>query len=840
MSQEDPSNNLDGVIARSRSRYRSNRLNQNVTSPHAPPKIRPEFLEEQKSGPRYAQEGRGLNTNTEADNIRAVPIGAAPSRVRAGIAEDEYNYSSTLSTSNRPAVVRSASSDKRSRTFPEAQSSQHRTAQHGLQRREDVAGMTRTGKCSAEDQIRWSQKRERGKEFNEQVASQELNAGQRVSRKDFVKSNETFKEASNQLVEEGYGLSNAQPFSSPPMPTESSLGEQRLSHTKSAPASHKPSTLQKRSLTHRRKATNSRDELKRSISAPMPVEPPEVINKPAFDAPVSAVNAGDRRVRVQLDQTPLSIAVTPSTTPLDILHEAGSQLSMPLDTTTNVLMECFKQLGLERPLRRYERIRDVMNSWDNDSQNSLSIVPSPTGGRDSDLDLNSVASTQPGDTSVHIYHSNSPGSWDKRWITLRSDGQVLMSKKDGKENVNICHVSDFDIYVPTKRQLAKKTKPPKKYCFAVKSQQKSAMFLSTENFVHFFAAGDRELAMAWYKAVQEWRSWYLVNVMGEGYKATNTTSIPQRPTNGYQSDVNNHLEGKSSIDHTYRQQPAGPGQTHQTLQSLYPKRLPTNHHGSLPVSLPKKLSKNATDGTRTTRNDDHYRASIIQQQPLVTTKPEPFAAQSLLGRSYTQRQKAVSRVTHDKAPEYGPSAYDSGAIPAPGSNGLQRRSTQRPQQQPLLDLTPKRLEPPQHRKKGIGFAPEILPVGGLVEAAINTDPTVTKPLDKGGAESRKPSIGHSQHPINTQPTASPEEREPAFTGGLLSSVQMQGQDGTGIGHGIKTGDRTAKEPLLDMTMEGPWAKGSLLDRVNSGESGSGRPVDREKRHEMNAPVGEGL
>jgi hypothetical protein len=88
---------------------------------------------------------------------------------------------------------------------------------------------------------------------------------------------------------------------------------------------------------------------------------------------------------------------------------------------------------------------------------------------------------------------------------------------------SICHMSDFDIYIPTQRQLSKRIKPPKKWCFAVKSQQKSAIFLSTANFVHFFATNDKKLAAAWYSAVQGWRSWYLVNVMGKGHSKSDKT-----------------------------------------------------------------------------------------------------------------------------------------------------------------------------------------------------------------------------------------------------------------------------------------------------------------------------
>src|SRR5262249_5287507 len=68
----------------------------------------------------------------------------------------------------------------------------------------------------------------------------------------------------------------------------------------------------------------------------------------------------------------------------------------------------------------------------------------------------------------------------------------------------------------------KQIKPPRKICFAIKSQQKSAMFLSGANFVHFFATSDKSMASTWYEVVQQWRSWYLVNVLGEGQEKSNS------------------------------------------------------------------------------------------------------------------------------------------------------------------------------------------------------------------------------------------------------------------------------------------------------------------------------
>ena len=288
------------------------------------------------------------------------------------------------------------------------------------------------------------------------------------------------------------------------------------------------STSKQKQHGHHRRASSAVEQLRqqpkeshaRTNSANRIDEIPDAeapTTKPKFDAPVSAVNAGERRVSVKYKEALITLPVTPSTTAQEILNSASLCMSEPIDAKTAVLLESFSQIGLERPLRRYERIRDVMNSWDNDSQNHLFIMAGDDCAAPG-LQITDAPGHQPSGISAQIYHSQRPGKWDKRWLKLREDGQIITSKNEiGVGSTNICHVSDFDLYTPTAKQV-KKLKPPKKLCYALKSQQKSAMFLDGTNFVHFFCTKDKEVAYGWYDAVRSWRSWYLVNVLGEGQR----------------------------------------------------------------------------------------------------------------------------------------------------------------------------------------------------------------------------------------------------------------------------------------------------------------------------------
>ena len=352
-----------------------------------------------------------------------------------------------------------------------------------------------------------------------------------------------------------------------------------------------------------------------------------------FDAPVSAVNAGDRRIEVKCNQATITLPVTPSTTVRELLNSASVVMSEKVDPRIAMLVEAFSHLGLERPLRRYERIRDVMNSWDTDNQHHLVIMPEPQCLAPA-LEVKDAPNVAPPTTQVHLHHSLSPGKWDKRWLTLREDGQVTVSKhEDGKESTNICHLSDFDLYTPTAKQK-KKLRTPKKICFAAKSQQKAAMFLEGQNFAHFFCSNHKETVDKWYKALHSWRSWYLVNVLGEGQKkpphprrlsfdfGKRPSTARSRDTVPYQLGSFKPLMDPSNTNFGSNQGLRESDQVGRRGPDIHPgspQRL-TRHLGGPPSAFPKRLIVDA-----------------MEQNPREEEENQAFTGSGLLARSASRR-----------------------------------------------------------------------------------------------------------------------------------------------------------------------------------------------------------
>lgn len=611
-----------------------------------------------------------------------------------------------------------------------------------------------------------------------------------------------------------------------------------------------PATENRKSFLQKVKLSRSKETCKPDDSTPKYIEVGGGGIVPRIDAPVSAVNAGERRVLVQYGDLTMDFAVTPSTQARDILMAAPKRLSRDVDPAKFILMESFHQLGLERPLRRYERIRDVMNSWAHDTDSRLFIMPPASTDALDQLDAQRVPSEQPGAVTVYLYYSQRPRKWDKRYITLRTDGQVIMAKKEGsKDQTNVCHLSDFDIYVPSARALAKEIKPSKRICYAIKSQQKSSMFLKTENFVHFFTTNDGSMAEKWYQAVQKWRSWYMINQLGADQRVEEEAALPRRSGTRTSSsrkktlleDADLPMSARSSVD-----------QQRTTSKELSSRKKSQREHAPPPSSFPETLTVN------TNVSGSSGGKALVQGISPEEVEASTFSPGGLLGRTYTQRQRAMrereekdKRAAQDPFSSLGILGGSGPASPAFASSHYNGRSNTTVQStdatrfvgrsqsvhqngKPLVDLTPIFHEPPQHTHKGRGVTVERgMP---LIDAATGPDlAPITTTIPPATAWRRPPAdpssrsryrsnaTGRERYPSQPHASAYPTSTgvSPTSPDGpfipnslLAASTRISNSQGTaGRGKGVATGDRNAARPMLYMSSASPFAEGSLLRQL---------------------------
>ncbi|GAM84049.1 hypothetical protein ANO11243_020400 [Dothideomycetidae sp. 11243] len=578
---------------------------------------------------------------------------------------------------------------------------------------------------------------------------------------------------------------------------------------------------------------------------------------PGIDAPKSAVNSGERRVLIECNTSSLEFPVDLNTTAADLLQSAANCFSEHIDPKTFVLMEYFNKVGVQRPLRRYEHVRDVMNSWDDELQNYLIVMPAINSGADPALlQTSNVSRQKPSEQSFVLHYSQKVGKWDRRLLIIRQDGQVVAKKNPNtadKDAVNVCHLSDYDIYTPTIRQTSKKIRPPKKLCFAIKSQQKSSMFETTTDFVHFFCTAEKDIAIAFYTAVQGWRSWYLVNMMGEGLKKRRSVNA----TNGVPDRSLSTKQAKHARDMSM--------ESHYQLGSFKPlvetdalnfAQMDLHDNNAVRRNPSHRDSRRNESVVKQVLSDNEPLGKLMEKRASVDgghRNSGTFAQSGLLGRTYSQRQhEQTSREGVTSQPfTNGPSLLNDASLRnddglmrtasnrlsrgRPDQNtgdaprhsvsrhreslDIQRTNSNRAPHKPLIDLTPTYREPPQHQRKGRGFNVSSPQPGGLINAATSPDDPLNLPPStdwRGSANADTTAdLSHTRTRSRSQPRRTSVPQPARFQNSAAYSALTGGQEHV---RPAPEAPSTARDPA--------FVPGGLLEQAAGGwgDSSRGRGV----------------
>ncbi|KAI0835324.1 hypothetical protein F5Y06DRAFT_276663 [Hypoxylon sp. FL0890] len=531
---------------------------------------------------------------------------------------------------------------------------------------------------------------------------------------------------------------------------------------------------------------------------------------PQTDAPHSAINAGDRNVAVRYRHHTLSLEVTPETTPDDIINQTSKMMGFnEINPKTYAVVETYSVLGLERRLRRYETIRDVMNSWDRDTQNQLIVTMLNSEEERDELDIRSVPNRDepPQGFQLYMYHSNRSGKWNKRWITLLENGQILSAKRPNanstdKDTVSLCRLSDYDIYTPTESQMRRHIKPPKRYCFAVKSQQKTTVFLNTENYVQYFCTEDPKIAAQFWERVQGWRSWYLVDRRPAAPKATRKISIrkiddkppqlslptvSQTPKKSINVASMNGHRLRVSVDET----PYSIGQFEPLLDmKRFDKRLSQFGQDFLPPvpdvsTMPKEIPGHHLNSASKDEKDNRRERRLVDS--ISSTTIDGFTGTGLLAEGYEERKHA--HMEFDR-PERGRQlSRDDGFIEGPSL--LNRKSEESPARTPDSPWFPSALEhSARQRSVGPSSGRPSTSAGVMHSHSQRRKPSFTSssrppPLPLSG----KPLAHEHPHPLTSQPTGlshSNRREKPKPLVNLETTFQEPPQWSKGKqGHGVK-------------------------------------------------------
>ncbi|KAM7202749.1 hypothetical protein V8F20_004263 [Naviculisporaceae sp. PSN 640] len=546
-------------------------------------------------------------------------------------------------------------------------------------------------------------------------------------------------------------------------------------------------------------------------SAPPPQPMSRNYITPQVDAPRGASNGTDRRVNVHCRTTKADLDVNHETSTVDILlafceHD-------PITVNASLLVESYVSLGLQRRLRRYERIWNVMNSWDGDSSNNLVIWPNTLKAIDKDLDLASVPHREPRGCVLSLYHSNKPGKWNKRYIILQEGGQVISSKNaepgpSDKDVVNLCHLSDYDIYTPTEAQM-KAQKFPRKYCYAIKSQEKKNIFVNSDNYVHYFSTSDPAIAQRFHAHIHAWRSWYMVHKMLELHKKKKAREAEKPPQIPLEDPA--QYQPKKAVGHVHVN-------GHKVKVSV--DESPYTIGAFAPLIDTQRFNKPLeefgedweADERRKSRASQHSRTQSLPGQPktlLGDLNPtNTFAANGLLGNAYAQRKQAQIEEERQRLTSQGSSSttFSPDGQPTLLNGGLTSVSHghEAPEQNPPVEKSwfPSALE---HTAKQRSEQQRRPGSGPSISSATSSQHEDQQPdrrglSSSGGASSglqRRPTTSNRQPHSHSRPHPSQPQPLVTFTPTFVEAPQWSRE---GRGHGVKAPEG---KPLVDFATGPP-------------------------------------
>ncbi|KAF9565077.1 hypothetical protein CPC08DRAFT_630436 [Agrocybe pediades] len=196
------------------------------------------------------------------------------------------------------------------------------------------------------------------------------------------------------------------------------------------------------------------------------------------------------------------VEVSPSTSAGDVIALLDSQgvLTGWAGEGGWMIFEVAQDFGMERPVRSYELLADVQSSWIKDKTVNYFVVrltPFAIPLRRSNIPASSPTH------SGYVEWEAKRGKWSKRYLQLREHSLWLSKRDNGKDEIFLCSLSNFDAYHITRAHRA-----PKPFAFAIKSTDNLSFFEDTADYLHTFSASEKD-GKIWMEKILIARSYVL-------------------------------------------------------------------------------------------------------------------------------------------------------------------------------------------------------------------------------------------------------------------------------------------------------------------------------------------
>ncbi|TFL04240.1 hypothetical protein BDV98DRAFT_503571 [Pterulicium gracile] len=198
-----------------------------------------------------------------------------------------------------------------------------------------------------------------------------------------------------------------------------------------------------------------------------------------------------------------------------------------------MLWEVWKELGVERPIRTFEVVGDVVGAWGKLGVTGGNRLIAKISGLAPVLSRSALPSSAPM-CSGYVDFEAKRGKWVKKWLMLRENAVYVAKRENAKEEL-LCSLSNFDAYIVTRA-----IKAPKPFTFALKSTDDLSFFEDKSDYMHLISC-DEKTGGRWMERVLLARSFVLYQEKSTLFTASNgaaptalsrsgTTSRKRAPT----------------------------------------------------------------------------------------------------------------------------------------------------------------------------------------------------------------------------------------------------------------------------------------------------------------------
>ncbi|PPR07925.1 hypothetical protein CVT24_000905 [Panaeolus cyanescens] len=165
-----------------------------------------------------------------------------------------------------------------------------------------------------------------------------------------------------------------------------------------------------------------------------------------------------------------------------------------------MVWEIAQDFGMERPVRSFEIISEVQASWLKEKTvNYFLVRMTPLAVP---LSRHAIPSSSP-THSGYVEWESKRGKWSKRWMMLKEHSLWISKRDNGRDEVLICSLSNFDAY-----QITRNHRAPKPFAFAVKSTDNLSFFEDASDYMHSFSCQEKD-GVIWLEKILVARSYVL-------------------------------------------------------------------------------------------------------------------------------------------------------------------------------------------------------------------------------------------------------------------------------------------------------------------------------------------